>query len=55
MPALVTPGGTVSADVMQGYIGIPLAMIAIKSYGLDAASSDGAALLQHHLEQWLEL
>ena len=43
--ALVTPGGTVSADVRAvSYIGIPLAMIAIKSYGLDAASSDGAAL-----------
>ena len=40
--ALVTPGGTVSADVRAvSYIGIPLAMIAIKSYGLDAASSDG--------------
>lgn len=53
--ALVTPGGTVSADVRAvSYIGIPLAMIAIKSYGLDAASSDGAALA-HHLEQWLEL
>ena len=33
--ALVTPGGTVSADVRAvSYIGIPLAMIALKSYGL---------------------
>ena len=44
--ALVTPGGTVSADVRAvSYIGIPLAMIAIKSYGLDAASADGAAMV----------
>ena len=43
--ALVTPGGTVSADVRAvSYIGIPLAMIALKSYGLDAASSDGQSL-----------
>lgn len=43
--ALVTPGGTVSADVRAvSYIGIPLAMIAIKSYGLDAGSVDGQAL-----------
>ncbi|MCD7839539.1 MAG: PTS sugar transporter subunit IIC, partial [Erysipelotrichaceae bacterium] len=43
--ALVTPGGTVSADVRAvSYIGIPLAMIALKSYGLDAASSEGQAL-----------
>lgn len=43
--ALVTPGGTVSADVRAvSYIGIPLAMIAIKSYGLDAGSADGQAL-----------
>lgn len=43
--ALVTPGGTVSADVRAvSYIGIPLAMIALKSYGIDAASSEGAAL-----------
>ncbi|GAA2904036.1 PTS sugar transporter subunit IIC [Enterococcus pseudoavium] len=43
--ALVTPGGTVSADVRAvSYIGIPLAMIALKSYGIDAASPDGAAL-----------
>lgn len=43
--ALVTPGGTVSADVRAvSYIGIPLAMVALNSYGLDAASSEGAAL-----------
>ena len=43
--ALVTPGGTVSADVRAvSYIGIPLAMVALKSYGLSAASSEGAAL-----------
>ena len=43
--ALVTPGGTVSADVRAvSYIGIPLAMIALKSYGLDPASVDGAAM-----------
>lgn len=43
--ALVTPGGTVSADVRAvSYIGIPLAMVALKSYGLDAASEGGAAL-----------
>lgn len=43
--ALVTPGGTVSADVRAvSYIGIPLAMVALKSYGLAATSSEGAAL-----------
>ena len=43
--ALVTPGGTVSADVRAvSYIGIPLAMVALKSYGLEAASVEGAAL-----------
>ncbi len=43
--ALVTPGGTVSADVRAiSYIGIPLAMVAIKSQGLDASSTAGAAL-----------
>lgn len=43
--ALVTPGGTVSADVRAvSYIGIPLAMVALKSYGLEASSADGAAL-----------
>lgn len=43
--ALVTPGGTVSADVRAvSYIGIPLAMVALKSYGLDATTAEGAAL-----------
>lgn len=43
--ALVTPGGTVSADVRAvSYIGIPLAMIALKSYGLSPDSADGQAL-----------
>lgn len=43
--ALVTPGGTVSADVRAvSYIGIPLAMVALHSYGLDANSSEGAAI-----------
>ena len=43
--ALVTPGGTVSADVRAvSYIGIPLAMVALKSYGLEASSSEGTAL-----------
>ena len=43
--ALVTPGGTVSADVRAvSYIGIPLAMIAVKSLGLDPASTAGIGL-----------
>lgn len=43
--ALVTPGGTVSADVRAvSYIGIPLAMVALNSYGLSAASAEGASL-----------
>lgn len=43
--ALVTPGGTVSADVRAvSYIGIPLAMVALKSYGLEATSTEGSAL-----------
>lgn len=43
--ALVTPGGTVSADVRAvSYIGIPLAMVALKSYGLDVSTSEGASL-----------
>ena len=43
--ALVTPGGTVSADVRAvSYIGIPLAMAALSSYGLGAATSVGTAL-----------
>ena len=43
--ALVTPGGTVSADVRAAcYIGIPLALIAVKAQGLDAGSTEAAAL-----------
>jgi PTS system mannose-specific IIC component len=43
--ALVTPGGTVSADVRAvSYIGIPLAMLALKAQGLDPASVEGAGL-----------
>ena len=43
--ALVTPGGTVSADVRAvSYIGIPLEMVALKSMGIDAATQDGIGL-----------
>lgn len=43
--ALVTPGGTVSADVRAvSYIGIPLAMVAIHAQGLSADSADAANL-----------
>lgn len=43
--ALVTPGGTVSADVRAvTYIGIPLAILAIKAQGLDPNSSAAAGL-----------
>ena len=43
--ALVTPGGTVSADVRAAcYIGIPLAMMAVSAQGLDPNSVDAAAL-----------
>ena len=46
--ALVTPGGTVSADVRAAcYIGIPLAMIAIKgnpALAADPSGADAAAL-----------
>jgi PTS system mannose-specific IIC component len=44
--ALITPGGTVSADVRAiSYIGIPLAMCAIKGLGLDpdTAQAQGMA------------
>lgn len=42
--ALVTPGGTVSADVRAvSYIGIPLAILAIKAYGLDPSSVEAAS------------
>ena len=43
--ALVTPGGTVSADVRAiSYIGIPLAMVAISGLGLDPASEAGKSM-----------
>lgn len=43
--ALVTPGGTVSADVRAAcYIGIPLAMMAINAQCLDPNSTDASAL-----------
>lgn len=43
--ALVTPGGTVSADVRAiSYIGIPLAMVAIKGLGMDPTSEAGKSM-----------
>ena len=43
--ALVTPGGTVSADVRAvTYIGIPLSMLAIQAQGLDPMSTEAASL-----------
>ncbi len=43
--ALVTPGGTVSADVRAiSYIGIPLAMVAISTKGLDPLGGSAADL-----------
>ncbi|CBL91726.1 PTS sorbose transporter subunit IIC [Leuconostoc gasicomitatum] len=43
--ALVTPGGTVSADLRAvSYIGIPLAMVAIHAQGLAATSGNAADL-----------
>ncbi|MFC3927228.1 PTS mannose/fructose/sorbose/N-acetylgalactosamine transporter subunit IIC [Streptococcus caprae] len=43
--ALVTPGGTVSADVRAvSYIGIPLAMVAIHAQGLNVDSAEAADL-----------
>ncbi|WDF82604.1 PTS sugar transporter subunit IIC [Lacticaseibacillus pabuli] len=43
--ALVTPGGTVSADVRAiSYIGIPLAMVAVVSQGLNPLSGSAANL-----------
>ncbi|MBM7636540.1 PTS mannose/fructose/sorbose/N-acetylgalactosamine transporter subunit IIC [Streptococcus saliviloxodontae] len=43
--ALVTPGGTVSADVRAiSYIGIPLAMVAISAKGLAADSTEAVNL-----------
>lgn len=43
--ALVTPGGTVSADVRAvSYIGIPLAILAIRAQGIDPGSSEASSL-----------
>lgn len=43
--ALVTPGGTVSADVRAiSYIGIPLSMVAVHSMGLNPATAEGQAM-----------
>lgn len=43
--ALVTPGGTVAADLRAvSYIGIPLAYVTIKSQGLDFAGLEAQAL-----------
>lgn len=43
--ALVTPGGTVSADVRAvTYIGIPLAMMAIAKQGIDPNSAEASSL-----------
>jgi len=43
--ALVTPGGTVSADVRAvTYIGIPLSILAIQGQGLDPMSAEAASL-----------
>ena len=39
--ALVTPGGTVSADVRAiSYIGIPLAIVSIKGLGIDPSTTE---------------
>ena len=43
--ALVTPGGTVSADVRAiSYIGIPLAMVSIKGLGIDPGTTEATQL-----------
>ncbi|AAK79427.1 PTS system mannose-specific IIC component [Clostridium acetobutylicum] len=43
--ALVTPGGTVSADVRAvSYIGIPLAVVAIKGMGLNPSSAQATQM-----------
>ena len=43
--ALVTPGGTVSADVSAiSYIGIPLSIVAVNGMGLNPASAEGQAM-----------
>ena len=49
--ALVTPGGTVSADVRAvSYIGIPLAMLAIKSQGFLRYGNTQPRLAAYRLE-----
>ena len=41
----ITPGGAVPSDLnLAAYIGIPLALIAVKAQGLDAGSAEAAAL-----------
>ena len=46
--ALVTPGGTVSADVRAiSYIGIPLSMVAVHSMGLNRRHHRHRAVLRH--------
>ncbi len=43
--ALVTPGGTVAADLRAvSYIGIPLAYVAVKGAGLDFGSEQAGGL-----------
>ena len=43
--ALVTPGGTVSADVRAiSYIGIPLAIVSIKGLGIDPSTTEATQL-----------
>ena len=43
--ALVTPGGTVSADVRAiSYIGIPLAIVSIKGLGIDPGTTEATQL-----------
>ena len=43
--ALVTPGGTISADVRAiSYIGIPLAIVSIKGLGIDPSTTEATQL-----------
>ena len=50
--ALVTPGGTVSADVRAvSYIGIPLAMLALNSYGIRMKDRKSTRLNSSHSGQ----
>lgn len=51
--ALVTPGGTVSADVRAvSYIGIPLAILAVNAQGLDPNSAEAAGLAFSGRRRW---